>query len=138
MRKFLIFLVLFLSAASLFAQNVEEISGFEWKVWSYNQKVGYVQGFYSAYSSAWERFFLEMDADGGITEEESLELEKYFYIPLTVEEAINRIDAFYSDYDNRDTWLYRVLMYIAGKDYWNSSSFQERLEQQEPDPSKRS
>ena len=135
MKKFFIGMSLLLVAATLIAKNVEEINGFDWHIWSVGQKIGYVQGFYSGYSSIWERLFLEMENDGGIGQQEEKQLEQYFYIPLTVETAIERIDSFYSDYDNREVWLYRVLMYIAGKDYWNSGQFQENQQSELPQDS---
>jgi len=122
MRK--IFLVLFIfSAVFLSANKVEDLDGFDWITASSDSKIGYVQGFYAAYSSIWERFYTEAETD--FTDEEVNDLENMFYIPLLVGEMVDRIDNYYADYDRRDQRLYHVLMFIAGKDYWNSSRFDE-------------
>lgn len=104
-----------------FSQAIEDINGHDWRLWSTEQRAGYVQGFYSAYSSVWERMYLTMGESA--TEEDIERMEEWFYIPLNVGKMVERINTFYSDYDNRSEVLYMVLMYAAGKDYWNSSRF---------------
>lgn len=128
--------IFFLVVTGVFSEGVEDINGFDWWVFSEDAKVGYVQGFYSAYSSVWERFYSELGETA--TPEDEKRLEELFYIPLSVGEMIDRVDSFYSDYDNRDLLLYMVLMYISGKDYWNSGSLQEEEDTFGEDPSKRS
>lgn len=129
MKKFLIVILLLVSILGLvIAEGVEDIDGFDWVTWSVDQKIGYLLGFYSAYSSLWERMVLENEID--VTQENQEMLEEYFYIPMTVEELGIKIDDYYSDYDNRKSELYMVVMFFAGKDYWNSGEFQERSSSQ--------
>lgn len=135
MRRFSILLIMIAAMVMpLFAQDtVEDIDGHDWRLWSMEQKLGYVQGFYSAYSSVWQRMYLSFGES--VTEEDEARLEEWFYIPLGTGDMIDRIDAFYDDYDNRNELLYMVLMYAGGKDYWNGSRFNTPEEHSSTKPS---
>lgn len=116
--KRIVLVVLMLTIASLaFAQYVEDMDGHDWRQWSYDHKVGYVQGFYSAYSSVWE--WILVDLGDSTTEDDRQNLERMFFINVSIGDMIDRIDEFYNTYKNREYTIYSTLMWIAGKDYWN-------------------
>lgn len=121
--------IMMLAVISVTAEpaTVEEIDGHNWRLWDTGQRITYVQGFYSAYSSIWIRMMVSFDGDQDEIDAELL--EEYFYISLNVGTMVDRINEYYANYDNRDDYLYMVLMYMAGKDYWNSEQFQQKQPQ---------
>lgn len=117
MKRFIFVVVLVLFASLAFAEYVEDMDGHDWRLWSEDHKIGYVQGFYSAYSSIWERFQWELGSS--MNEDDTKRMEEMFFISLSIGDMINRLDAYYHTYKNRDYTIYSVLMWIAGKDYWS-------------------
>lgn len=123
MKRFFVVVLLCVSIFG-FAQNVEDIDGFDWVNFSNNDKIGYVVGFYSGLSTIWEWMFLE--AGGAEAPPEVRErLKHYFYIELGIDELIIRIDDYYSSYDERQYKLNDTILWLIGKDYWNSSRFRQ-------------
>lgn len=117
MKKILILVMILMFTVSLSAQTVENLTGFDWRTWTLDGKVGYVRGFMSAYSTVMEMIIYETGPD--ISKEKLQEVENRFYIPLTLGQVIERLDNIYESYDNRSIPLYDVFMVIIGKDYWN-------------------
>ena len=107
-----------LISINLSADTVEETNGFDWVTWSFDKKVGYVEGFMAAYSTVMEMIIYESGEN--ITEEQAQQMNNKFYIPMSVGQIGERIDQVYSDYSNREIPLYDVFMIVIGKDYWNS------------------
>jgi hypothetical protein len=117
MKRVILVVVLMLFASLAFAEYVEDMDGHDWHLWSGEHKIGYIQGFYSAYSSIWERFRHELGSS--MTSEDEDRMEEMFFIRVTVGDMIDRLDEFYSSYKNRNYTIYSTLMWIAGKDYWS-------------------
>ena len=108
-----------LMSLSLWAEStVEELNGFDWVTWSFEKRVGYIQGFMSAYSTVMEMIIYENGEN--MTEEGVQELTNRFHIPLSVGQIGERLDQVYSSYDNRNIPIYDAIMIVIGKDYWNN------------------
>lgn len=117
MKKLILVLILVLVSISLSADTVEETNGFDWVTWSFDKKVGYIEGFMAAYSTVMEMIIYESGT--GVSDEQLKQISNKFYIPLNVGQVGERIDSVYSDYSNREIPLYDVIMIVIGKDYWN-------------------
>lgn len=118
MKKVILVMVLAAVALCATAETLDEMDGFDWVVWSSERKLGYVIGWYNAYSSVWVWFLNTTEP----SEEIDRTLEEMFYVPMTVGDMIERLDEYYRDYSLRRQRLMDVLMFIAGKDYWNSGT----------------
>lgn len=120
MRKFFIILLLFVSTLGFSQEYVEDMNGFDWVNWRGDAKVAFMQGFFSAYSSVGIRYYEEAEMEGReVSSEEMSFLREYFYFPITVREAVDRVDTFYQNYDNRRYNIIEVILLAGGKDYWN-------------------
>lgn len=118
----IIFIVLFLFVASFgFSQDyVEDLNGFDWVNWSMEERNTYVQGFLSAYSSVIMRYYDEASSENRtVTDEEAQFVEEYFYFNVNIGQILERVDSFYSAYDNRRYSIIQVILLAGGKDYWN-------------------
>jgi hypothetical protein len=111
----LIFFTIIFAAFS--QQKVENLNGFNWVTWTQEQKVGYVQGFMSAYSTVMEMMIYEMGDQ--VSEEKIQEINNRFHIPISVGQIGAKMDRIYSSYDNRKYPIYDVFLIVVGKDYWN-------------------
>lgn len=120
-KKLLTVLALIIGITTLsFANNyVEDMDGFDWLQSDWNARIAYVQGFYTAFSSLAERAVYEAGGAEQMTDEDFDFIDEYFYIGITVEDMVQRITDFYSDYNNRKYPIYIVLITFAGKDYWS-------------------
>lgn len=120
-KIFMIIFVFFILIFSVFSQQkVEEMNGFNWVTWTQEQKLGYIQGFMSAYSTVMEMMIYEM---GDQTDEKTIqEINNRFHIPMNVGQIGTKIDRIYSSYDNRKYPIYDVFLIVVGKDYWNNSN----------------
>lgn len=117
MKRVLVMFLLVLLSTSLFAQYVEDKDGHDWVSWNLQQRVAYIQGFLSAYTSIWERFAFEMGSD--LTPEMNREFESWFLFEESVGYLIDHISLFYSYRENLHHRIYRVLLFVGNKDYWN-------------------
>lgn len=120
MRKFLVLLFLSVSFILPAQQYVEDINGFDWINWSNDEKMVYIQGFMSAYSSITMRYYDEAAvAEEEVSKQEQEWLREYFFFQPTIGQIFDRINDFYSSYDNRSYDLIQVMLLAGGKDYWN-------------------
>ena len=127
-KAFFVGLLLLVVALFSFAQEyVEDMDGFDWIQMSWDQRGGYVQGFYVAYSSISERVVAEAGGWEGMTQDDMDFIDEYFYISINIGDMVQRITDFYSNYNNRKYQIYVVLMTFAGKDYWNAEPIPEEV-----------
>src|SRR6056297_175992 len=106
-RIIIVTLMLVVASLAFSVEYVEDMDGGDWVQFSYEQKLGYVQGFYSAYSSFWERLATEI---GETDEEDEYFMTELFYIEINVGPMIEEIDNYYDRNikTNRAHKLYQV------------------------------
>lgn len=117
MRMVTVALLFLIAVVALPAQYVEDMNGTDWRAWQYEQKVGFVQGFYVAYSSIWERMHEELGREPTAAEQQHF--RDYFHIEIGTADMVTGVDQFYASPKNRVYTLYSVVMMLAEKDYWN-------------------
>lgn len=122
MRKFfLVILGILLCSSFVFAQKaVNEVNGFDWVTWEMPQKLGFIQGFYSAYFSILDFSNDTIDESNPNKVEMLKQVQNQFYISLTVAQLGQRIEQAYSDYDNRKWPIWQVVVMASGKAWWNN------------------
>lgn len=120
MNKVFVVLFLFVAVFGFSQEYVEELDGFDWVNWSVQQRQSYIQGFLSAYSSVIIRYYDEAEMEGRIVSEEEYRfVEEYFLFNVNIGQIFERVDSFYSSYDNRRYPVIQVILLAGGKDYWN-------------------
>ena len=117
MKRMFIMVLLVFVCSFVFADFVENMNGEEWVSWSRDQRVAYVQGFMSAYSSVWGRMLVSF---GQQADSETRDmLMDWFYFPMSVGDVVRYVNDYYSYSDNLRFKITEVIMLAGGKDYWN-------------------
>jgi hypothetical protein len=86
------------------------------------QKIGFIEGFYSAYFSIIDFSVDSIDETNPNRKEMLKQVEKQFYISLTMSQLGQRIEQVYSDYDNRKWPIWQVIVMVCGKAWWGDPS----------------
>ena len=127
MKRFilaLLVIMLIVSVSGVFADNnsalsagVEGTNGHDWAQLTRGEQVFYVLGFYTAYSSVIERYYYEHNKK--ISSEEIEKLKKDFFFDNKIGDTVARINGYYADRSKRDQLLYKVLLLVTDKNYWD-------------------
>lgn len=108
MKKLLVVLVVLVVGTPAFAQTND---GFDWVKWSRVEKLTFVMGVFDTLV-AMNQMFVE----GGASQDYA---DSLTYIPGTVGDLVDEIDAIYSDYQVRPAPVIMAILMITGLyDYW--------------------
>lgn len=112
MKKIICVVVILLLAGTAFSYDIMEQDGWDWVSWDEGMKIFYLNGWFSAYGSLYERSYY---MQGEFTEEAS----DLLMINGKIGEVLSLLDAVYSDPEHRDVPLTDAVLIVTGKDYWN-------------------
>ena len=113
-KKIFFIVTIFLVASFAFGEEENIISKFDgndWRSWSVDRKIGYLQGFMAGHAALRDRFAYEGTKDTDL-------INEYFYIPLSIRQIAQRLDNGYKNPSNRNLPLHLAVYVVTEKVYW--------------------
>lgn len=112
MKKIIItVIILLLVTCVAYTDTLFEQDGHDWRSWDESMKVMYLDGWFSAYGSLYERSYY---MQGEITKR----VENLLGLDFTIGEVMARLNYVYSDPENRNVIIMDAILIVTGKAYW--------------------